>query len=141
VEASVKLDDDKLFYIASRPPDFISSFSGSALPFHNKEQAMFNTPNKGFIRLDKVNNDGMIILKIPNSYYMSLGNVLAKPHVVLTYYVNSVKHEQFVKLANGIPYRSLTHPNNRNSPSFYNVPEERLLIRSQEHVLIDSGYP
>ena len=32
-----------VYFIAPNPPDYITSFSGSALPFHNKDQAFKNT--------------------------------------------------------------------------------------------------
>ena len=43
------------------------------------------------------------------------------------------------KLSGGIPYRTLTYPEKRNSPMFYNG-RDKLPIRTQEQILRDYSY-
>jgi hypothetical protein len=131
------IDNNTIFYIATGPPNYMSTYSGSGLPFHSKEQALFNTPNKGNVTLN-TNKEAIIKLYYPNSYNEDVGNILVKPHVTLFYYSNSIIVEKKVILSKGIPFRSLSHPNIRNGPEFYsnNIPTQ-----TQESILRLSQYP
>lgn len=135
------IDDNTVYFIAPNPPDYRTSFSGSALPFHNKDQAFEDTHNKGKLVLDKKTNEGHIYLKYPNSYYIDLGNILVVPHVDLIFKSNNIEHIISYKLSdNPIPYRTLTHPYTRTSPLFYE-PKSQYPVTSQTQLLINSGYP
>lgn len=138
IKSTLKIDANKVDYIAAKPPDFRTSFSGSALPFYNEEQAYENTPTKGSVILN--NNVGIIRFQKPNSYYVDLGNVFVKQHVQLHYTINNKKNVLNVKLSDGIPYRSLTYPSQRTSASFYDS-LWGLPVRSQETIIRESAYP
>ena len=133
----------KIVYWASNPPDFNTSFSGSALPFYSPDQAFSKMVNAGSL----ITNGYSFEFKLfyPNSYYVGLGSVYIPPQVYIKICNPNIKSNvQVVNLGNGVPFRTLAHTappskNNRNSPFFYT--NENLTIRSQEQILRDSGYP
>ena len=139
IETNTKIDNNALYFIAPNPPDYRTSFSGSALPFYNEEQAFYDTKNKGTaIFKDNVVSFG---IKYPNSYYTNLGNIQVVPHVNLIYTINNKEYVYRYKLnENPIPYRSLTHPNTRTSPLFYEAKTEKI-VASQSKLLCDTAYP
>lgn len=131
------IDNKTIFYRAAGPPNYMSTYSGSGLPFYSREQAMFNTPNKGKVKLN-TNDEAVIKLYYPNSYNENLGNVLIKPHVTLFYYSNSILVEKQIFLSKGVQFRSLSHPFKRNGPGFYN---NSIPTQTQESILRLSQYP
>ena len=126
-----------VYYIAPNPPNYLTSFSGSGLPYPNIEIAYQNTPNKGNIIIDK-NGRFQIKLLFPNAYYTEFGNYYNTPYVNIYYTINNNKKLLKIKLDEGIPYRSLTYPYSRTSAMFYN---KNLPIRSQEKIIKDSQFP
>ena len=129
----------KIVYWAANPPTFNYSFSGSALPFFNKEQAFDNTSNKGKVLFK--NKKASFGIKYPNSYYHDLGNTQVVPHIDLLYSINGKEYIYSYKLSdNPIPYRSLTHPYTRTSPIFYK-PKTEKTVASQSQLLCDTAYP
>ena len=70
-------------YSAAAPPDYRTSFSGSGLPYHNKDQAYYKTPNQGTVKLN--NNQCKIKILKPNSYYADFNN-LELPYINLMYF-------------------------------------------------------
>lgn len=139
VKVVKSVDDNMIHYIAANPPDYLTSYSGSGLPFANFQQAFENTFNKGTVMLD---SRGMASIKMrfPNAYYEELGNRLVKPYVRIFYHVDGIKKDLRVDVSDGLPFRTLTHPKTRTSPLFYahgwNLP-----VVSQEQVLKNSAYP
>jgi hypothetical protein len=130
-------------YNASSPPDYNSNFSGSGLPFPNEEVAFENTPNKGITEVK--NGDFSFVIRYPNSYYTNMGTIYVPPQVRLML-VNKDNTELSdiltVNLGEGIPFRTLTWPVQRNwnnGPLFYN--NQNLPVRSQYQILLDSAYP
>lgn len=128
--------DPFVSYSASSPPDTITSFSGSGLPYASKSQAYYNSPNVGRV---KVNAEGRftIHMKRPNSYYSDF-NTLATPYVRIAY--NHGKDALVVRLDyEKVAYRSLQHPvlRTQKKEMFY---AKKLPIRSQEQLLRDSAY-
>ena len=141
------IKDGKLYYIAAAPPDYRATFSGSGLPFANQVQAFQHTPNKGYVTVNGYGSEFEINLMTPNAYYVGLGTVYVPPTLYLEFVSqNGVKRNVSVKLSDGIPYRSLTHPGPgqntapRSGPMFY-ATQFYLPVRSQEQILRDSGYP
>ena len=135
---------NKVYYIAAAPPDYRANFSGSGLPFASQVQAFENTPNKGFIE-----SSGEFSIKVmtPNAYYVGLGTVYVPPTLYLEYInIQGKKRNVSIKLSDGIPYRSLTHPGPgqntapRADAMFY-ATQFNLPVRSQEQILRDSAYP
>ena len=99
-----KITSNKLMFLACNPPDHLTNYSGSGLPFPNSRVAFQNTPNKG---VAKINNDGSFKFNIhyPNSYYKELGTNLIKPHIFIKL-CNSEKIHTF-QLDKMIPNRYL----------------------------------
>jgi hypothetical protein len=157
-----------IVYWAPNPPTYSSSYSGSALPYHDSIQAYDNTPNIGAIKAD--NRKFSFKIKYPNSYYVGLGSLYVPPHVhfkvceesekanvinnIKTNIDNSnneVSNEKSngyhtIQIDGGIPFRTLTYPappskNPRTSPMFYHCHKSHLPVRSQEQILRDGGYP
>lgn len=126
-------------YMAANPPEYRATFSGSGLPFANKQQAFDNSVNYGVCKLE---NDAFVInIAYPNSYYIGLGTVLVPPTLYLYYTdVDNVERMVAIKISEGIPYRSLTYPKARSDVTFYNGGWE-LPVRTQEAILRDSAYP
>lgn len=129
-----KITNPYISYVAPAPCETMTSFSGSGLPYPTKQQAFYNTPNIGKIKLN--GNKFTIKLLRPNSYYLDF-NTLKKPHVQFVYNTNSVID---IDLSNeAIAYRSLQYPELRTKTKeeFYN---RKLPVRSQEKILRDSAY-
>lgn len=132
LEGTVNDNISKINYIAAAPPDFMTSFTGSGLPYTSREQAFHNTPNKG--QVDVVNSKFTIKLLTPNSYYLDYFTFI-KPRVELMLNKNKVNID-IPELM--VPFRSLMYPPNRKDPMFY---KKDLPVRTQEQILRDSDYP
>lgn len=141
------IKDDTLYYLAAAPPDYRATFSGSGLPFASQVQAFDNTPNRGSVRVPGYGSEFVINLMTPNAYYTGLGTVYVPPTLYIEYTSQQgIKRNLSVKVSNGIPYRSLTHPGPgqgviaRANAMFY-ATQFHLPVRSQEQILRDSAYP
>ena len=134
-------EDGFLYYIAASPPDYHISYSGSALPFANKDQAFEGTPNIG--RVEVSHNKFTINLIMPNSYMTNLGSALVPPTIYLSFKVKGHDETKFavIQVSDGVPYRSLTHPFNRRDAMFYNNHHNLPIRKNQEEILRQSAYP
>jgi hypothetical protein len=130
-------------YWAANIPNYNSNFSGSGLPFPTEEIAFENTVNLGKVQVLRGNFS--FSMRYPNSYYINMGATYVPPEVqiqVCDENNNNVSDVQHINLGQGIPFRTLTWPNQRNwnnGAMFYNVPN--LPVRNQEQILKDSAYP
>jgi len=140
-----KTNDATLLFWAANPADYLTSFSGSGLPFPNAEIAYENTTNKGATKI----SGGVYQFRVrfPNAYYSGLGSVYVEPCVHIKVCEEGGDNKIYtVNLSNGIPFRSLTYPPTqpgtapRTSPLFY-AGRDELPMRTQEQILRDSGYP
>ena len=135
---SSEIDRNVVHFISPSPPDYRSSFSGSALPYASKKQAYDNTPNIGHVKL-LTNNSFVIKLAYPNAYYGNFSNELENPYVLLSYSFEGVEKTlkiELGKIINNI--RTLRHHVNHNEMFYDN--ESNLEIRSQEKILRDSQF-
>ena len=123
---------------AASPPTFGASFSGSALPFYNAEQAFNNSPNNGTIT--PKSKKTVIKLHTPNSYYSHLGTRLIPSCVTLKITYQNISVVENINVGLVAPYRTLTYPSTRSSPMFYDRSHLQT-PRSQESILRASGYP
>lgn len=123
---------------AAAPPTLGVSFSGSALPYYDAEQAFNNSPNIG--KFTPHFKKSIIKLHTPNSYYSHLGTRLIESCVSVKITYDNVSVVELVNLGTTAPYRSLTYPSTRNSPMFYDRSHLQT-PRSQESILRASGYP
>lgn len=135
-----KIKDNTIHYIAARGCQRNFSFAGSGLPFANQEQAFHNTPNKGTVQV--INGKFTIELsELPSNYMTHLGSILVPPTLYVQYYDmhDNLKTVNYTIDQQGIPYRHLTYPSQRNNVSFYET-QFKLWPRSQEHILRSSEY-
>lgn len=131
--------DNVLTFMAASPPDKRTSFSGSGLPFPSAKFAFENTSNIGSVKLSS-SNSFIIVMKVPNSYYVGLGSLLVPPTLYLSYNDGIKIKKANIKLCNYIPYRTLTYPNARQNSMFYKS-FMTLPIRGQEEIIRSSEYP
>ena len=77
--------------------------------YPNANVAYDSNNNSGKVYIK--NNDFSFTIKYPNSFYSQLGNKYIEPHVIIQITDSSgYKYDPvFVKLDDGIPYRSLSH--------------------------------
>lgn len=139
-DVSELTQNGKLLYWASAPPNYLSSFTGSGLPFANPSQAFENTPNKGVVNIS--NGTFKFRMYYPNAYYTKLGTTYMPPQIMFKICPNGTQFNtkvHILKLDEGIPYRMLTFPKNYNL-MFYNG-IDNLPLRGQETILRDSSYP
>lgn len=133
---------DQLVFWAANPPDYLTSYSGSGLPFPNSTVAYHGTPNRGIVKLSPSGAFELTLL-FPNAYYAGLGTVYQKPHLNLQLLstVTAATSPVFrIPVGNGIPFRTLTYPDARRTSFFYDG-ARTLPIRTSEGVLRDSAYP
>lgn len=144
VNNAMGLHDAKVVFWAPAPPNYRTSYSGSALPYTNAEMAFDQTPNAGTVN---VSRDGSFSFSIqyPSGYYAGLGTMYISPHIRMQTIINGkVGDTEVVRVGEGVPFRLLTYPPvpataPRCSPSFY--ARDRLPVRTQEQILRDSAYP
>ncbi len=206
VQGEVNTDspDPTIVYWAPNPPTYSTSFSGSALPYHDSIQAYDRTPNIGAVKA--VNRKFQFRIKYPNAYYIGLGSLYVPPHIhfkiceddswqdgtggirwIMPTPDNTIDNNEgnnmnvnrlnnannnnnevinnnnntnvnsnnnnksdnlyhTIQIDEGVPFRTLTYPappsnNPRDSPMFYYCNKSKLPVRTQEQVLLDSGYP
>ncbi len=181
-EVNTESPNPTIVYWAPNPPTYSTSFSGSALPYHDSIQAYDRTPNIGAVKA--VNRKFEFRVKYPNAYYIGLGSLYVPPHIHFKICEddswknssgginwikpsidetdrlnnlnninnkNNMGHEKknvyhTIQIDEGVPFRTLTYPappsnNPRDSPMFYYCSKNKLPVRTQEQVLLDSGYP
>jgi hypothetical protein len=73
--------DGLIMFMAASPPDRMTTYAGSGLPFANPDMAYENTPNIGVVRASRGYFE--IRLLFPNSLYVELGKQLLPPHVLI----------------------------------------------------------
>lgn len=138
-----EVKDGRVYYIAAAGADRRASYTGSGLPFANQIQAFENTPNIGSVDIGN-NQTFKIHLVTPNSYMAGLGTVQVPPTLYLNYQRhNGEKRTVTIKVAEPIPYRSMTYPTEpraRDGPTFYDSQFD-LVAKTQEQILYDSAYP
>ena len=78
-EVDSKTPNPVIVYWAPNPPTYTTSYSGSALPYHDSIQAYNKTPNIGATQC--VNRKFEFRIKYPNAYYVGLGSLYVPPHV------------------------------------------------------------
>lgn len=134
----VMTDDGLVYYIAPAPADTMHSFQGSGLPFANAEQA-FDNPTMGVV---SQNSDGNCVIecRLPNSYYIEVGNKLIRPHMNLSYYSGGEKVNATIDLNLYVPYRSLYPPFKENDPMNY-AGQFDIPIMTQEKLFRSYAYP
>ena len=73
--------DGLVMFVAAAPPDRMTTYAGSGLPFANPDMAYEDTPNVGIVRA----SGGVYEIHVlfPNSFYVELGKQLLPPHLLV----------------------------------------------------------
>ncbi len=115
--------------IAPNPPDKITSYSGSALPFPNEEIALEKTKN-----IYEIGTDGIINVKFsfPNSFYNPEGTKkIISPFLII------VDNNRYIYETKDIcPLKTLTD-RVRGNPSFYALKEILLPVADAEDTMFN----
>jgi hypothetical protein len=125
--------DNTVFYYASNTPDKLTNFSGSGLPFPNKEIAFQGSSNIGRILIKTNEKKFMLKLLRPNSYYNE-NYVIVEPEVIIKYILKDGQTRVLnIPIDNKIPYRYLLMN--------YDILEKTSIIETQEKQLLKKKYP
>lgn len=127
-------------YYAAAPPDARASFTGSGLPHASWEQAMFNTPHRGVVKVSYNGRFEVRLANTPGTYYARCGSERVPPTLFLEYTVDGAPKRTSVQVAPGLAFRDLTYPASRRDAAFYRSSYAGP-ARSQEQILRASGYP
>ena len=147
ISGNVTINSNNKYYIkytAANSPTYSTNYSGSGLPYPTEDIAFENTPNRGIVEV--VNSSFSFSIQYPNSYYINMGTVYVEPNVKLILVTkdnSQIGNHAIINLGQGIPFRTLTWPRERNwnlGPLFYKV-DNLPLVRTQHQILLDSAYP
>ena len=130
------IDDDMVMFLASAPPDYGSSFTGSGMPFHSMDQAFERTPNTGMLRAAR--GTVHIRLQSPNTFYSMVGLVRVDPTVYLMFRSNGRSKLIAVSVGCPVPFRDLTYDCKRNGPEFY---KSQFVVETQYDKILRRNYP
>jgi hypothetical protein len=113
-------------YLAASPPDFMTNFTGSGLPFPNEHISFERTPNQGSVKVDPSSASPKVTIRIltPNAYYTSFDTFVDS---CIDIFFNSRKIRIFLKDATP-PFRSLHH--SFKSPASKDVKTQEGIIRT-----------
>lgn len=141
VRSSMFPNDGRVYYNAPDPINTLTSYSGSAIPFPNKEFAYSNKLNVGSVKLNDQSGDFRIKMNVPNSYYSDFKGTIILPVITISYKLEDKEYSQDILVKN-IPYRSQYYPPGREQDKahFYSR-GWRLPVRTQEQILRSSAYP
>ena len=133
-------DRDFVDYFAAAPATRGASFDGSGLPFANETQAMQGSASRGrAVPSSSFPGTYSARIALPNSYYAGLGTKLVPPALHVTYVSGGETYRGAGKVADEIPFRTLTYPSTRTGPQAYASKSDR--VSSQQALLYASAYP
>ena len=141
-------DGGKIDWVAAAPPERRSSETGSCLPFANEQMAFEgSSAMRGSSRaeLGEGEDGGPVftirLRAIPNAFYSGMGTQRVPPAVFVFYKHEGRPIRGSAKVADGVPFRSLTYPAIRPdaASSMYDVPP--VAARSQADILFASAFP
>ena len=122
--------------IAANPPNRMTAYAGSGLPFPCSQIAFEGSPNTA-----NVDGSGSfnVTFEYPNSYYVPTMETKIPPAVYFIFKPNNQSKSSFasrVDLYDDLPVRSLVHrPNHAKGPGFYTAKESLIGIRSAEDTM------
>jgi hypothetical protein len=146
VHSRITIDQDvvdrkEIKYYAAAPPDRRYSYSGSALPFPNHDQAFENSKNEG--KAEYLNGKYYIRLDdMPNAFYTNLGADLIPPSIFVSFKSKGQSLKYTLQISDGVPFRSLNYHGSRTQADCnWYINNEVLPMRNQEQIFIDSCHP
>lgn len=143
----------KIYWMGASPVTRGIGFSGSGLPYPNREIAMEGTPNKGM--MESADGSFTIQLKdIPAGYYSGLGSVYVPPLVEFSSVTKDGKrlHASLWINDTAVSYRwisgapatlrpSAPEPESMGRAMYYSGRDQMPLFDNQEAQLRAKGYP
>lgn len=132
-------DNSKIYYEAPDSANLRSSYTGSGLPYPNKDFAYTHKSNCGVVDLNYQLSGFHINMTIPNSYYKDTNGHIQEPYILLKFMINGKQLEKKINL-NKYTNRALTYDINRTSPEFYSIGWKQP-VRTQESILYARGMP
>jgi hypothetical protein len=148
-------DGGRILWTAAAPPERRASETGSCLPFADERMAFEGSrAMRGTSREESQSSSGgkdsdtsvgpfftVSLRALPNAFYTGLGTHRVPPSLFVTYEHGGRPVQGSVKLADGVPFRSLTYPVIRASAaaSMYDIPPTA--ARSQQDILFASAFP
>lgn len=126
-------DSMSIDWVAASPPDRITSFSGSGIPFASEQQAFEGAAQSGVACVSETGHFSVAIIA-PNSYHVNSSEVPLSPRLFVFWKSNRVAHKMSIPIPNAsVPGRSLRDPVTTRDTAF---PD----IQTQESYLRDGGY-
>jgi hypothetical protein len=122
---SDKINSNVVKYYAPSPPDYRSSYPGSALPFASEKQAFENTPNIGSVPVNSENKFEISLVK-PNAFFNIDDRI--EPYVSIIYKYNDEMKNIKVQLGDTFKHKTI-QSNSRIFPRYDDV------VESQENIL------
>ena len=138
-EVNSKTPNPVIVYWAPNPPTYTTSFSGSALPYHDSIQAYNKTPNIGAVEC--VNRKFEFRIKYPNSYYIGLGSLYVPPHVHFKVCEESHWQEGTGGVRFIIPNPNEIENDDENNKKLNNKVQEVINTNEFHTIQIDEGIP
>ena len=132
-------DGGEVSYWAAAPVPRNSSFDGSGLPFASEAQAMEGGRATRGTAVRASDGTYAARVSVPNSYYLGLGTRLVPPALHVGYVSGGRRRVGAAKVAEGVPFRTLTYPSARTGPEFY--ADRSPLVHSQQQLLFASAFP
>lgn len=117
--------DSNIKYFAPSPPDYRSSYPGSALPFASELQAFQNTPNIGSVMVDSENRFEINLVK-PNAFFNIDSRI--EPYVSIIYKYNGEVKTIKVQLGDTFKHKTI-----QSDP--HKFPRIDDVVESQEKIL------
>jgi hypothetical protein len=131
-EVKSKTPNPVIVYWAPNPPTYTTSFSGSALPYHDSIQAYNKTPNIGATQC--TNRKFEFRIKYPNAYYIGLGSLYIPPHV----HFKICEESHWEEGTGGVRF-VIPGPNNVNNAPGVSEEQNTEAINNKVQEVIDSN--
>jgi hypothetical protein len=136
-------DGGRIQWVAAAPPERRASEAGSCLPFADERMAFEGMHAMRGTALSEGDPSSFTVRlrAVPNAFYAGLGTERVPPSVFVSFAHNGRRMRSAAKVADGVPFRSLTYPAIRPcaSASLYDVPARP--ARSQADILFASAFP
>lgn len=118
--------------IAANPPNRMTAYAGSGLPFPCSQVAFEDTPNVATIS----GGSFSVTFQYPNAYYVPDMNTKVPPAVYFIFKTANSSFASRIDLYDTLPLRTLVHrPNHAKGPGFYSAKESLIGVRSAEDTM------
>ena len=137
-------DDGVVKWVAAAPPDRRQSFSGSGLPFGSEDQAFYNTPNAGEMRVGLDGHYRIEMNGAPNSYHDGPTAHPVPPQVHLHWANAGPDHTDTVSIPHATETARSLFPScfqNRPASQFEDIMTQEQYLRAERYMPPDGKPP